>query len=76
VTPVAFEGSNRLLVAEGCTDLPAMVDGTGTVWTMWEPTADERAALAAGAMVVLGVVTGTGTQPPVMVLAQHPPVAS
>lgn len=73
MTPVNFEQANCILKAPPgwdpvemgpCDDLHVLRQN-GTVVSVWEPDADERAVLAAGGRVVLSVVGET--QPPVAI---------
>lgn len=69
MTPGRIEGSNLVLVADGCLDLHAKrqthEDGAVTITTAWKPSIEELAALNAGHSVYL-VVWGGG-HPPVYV---------
>lgn len=46
-----------------CVGLPVTIIGD-TCFSVWEPTPEERAEIAAGANILLGVVSGQ-SQPPV-----------
>ena len=66
--PVKFVGANANYVADGCDDLPAMVEqteqlgGTITVTSCWKPTEEDLKILNEGGCVCLAVY---GSQPPV-----------
>lgn len=57
------------MTADECRSLPVFIDGTGVI-SRWQPTAGERAAIAAGAPVWL-VVWGKG-MPPVSLSTRVP----
>lgn len=68
MTPAKFHESNRVLRApkgmeKECGDLYVFSDGQVCI-SQWQPTEEEKAAIAAGAGVWLTVVSGH-TQPPV-----------
>lgn len=73
--PVNFPQSNRVLTAprgmeKECGSLHTFTDGVNSI-SCWEPTEEERAAIAAGQPIYLLVVSGH-TQPPVAVMATSP----
>lgn len=49
---IEFPGYDRKYVAPDCADLPAKDTKQGLL-TVWEPSPEERAALAAGACITL-----------------------
>lgn len=70
MTPEPFRGQNAELTAPGCDPLPVMIMKPdpgitlGSIVSVWRPSSEERALIAAGAPVMLTII-GTG----------HPPVA-
>ena len=70
MTPLAFSRANRKLVAPECGDLPALVTAK-EVYTCWRPTWLERLSILFFGRVWLSVLTGGGTQPPVMLLGKR-----
>ena len=74
--PLFFPGHNRILTGpQGLLDeeivpLPALVGG-GLIVSVWEPDEEERAAIAAGAPTVLGILSSE-TQPPVALCTLKP----
>ena len=75
MTPQKFNESNRVLRApkgmDGkCGDLYVFSDGEVCV-SQWQPTEEEKAAIAAGAPIWLRVVSGD-TQPPVGLSVSSP----
>jgi len=65
--PVNFPGSNLLLVAEDCDDLPAIREN-GCILTLWQPSDKERELISQGKGVWLCV---WGEQhPPVLIMAE------
>jgi hypothetical protein len=74
--PTPFPQANRVLTApEGttadeCSDLHVFTDGRHCV-SRWEPTEQERVAIAAGASIWLWVWSGQ-TQPPVALSVAEP----
>ncbi len=72
VPPAEYFGGSPVIIAEhqpGVLALPARVDET-TVITTWELTAVEKAALLAGAPLVLQVMTFGSPLQPVMLYVQ------
>lgn len=74
MTPVTIPGG-FVAKAEGCADLPLLRGADGALYSAWLPTPEERARIAAGDPVVLGV--WAERTPPVTVLvgAESIPVA-
>lgn len=75
MTPVRFPQANSVLTApkgmeKECGELHTFRDGVNCI-SCWQPTEEERAAIAAGQPVWLIVVSGH-TQPPVAVTAVSP----
>ena len=60
--PAQFDGSNCVLVGEGCLDLPVFRDGTVVV-SCWEMTDDERKAFLLTGRVYLYVYSGKSSPP-------------
>lgn len=77
--PVLFEGHDVVLGAPSdwdaerdgpCSGLPVKRD-KGRCISCWEPSSEERAAIAAGANIYLSVFSGR-TQPPVGLIVGRP----
>ena len=60
-----FDGANRKLVAEGCADLHVR-RANGMIYSVWELSDEDRAAIANGAVVHLAIMAPE-TQPPVRI---------
>ena len=69
--PVKFVGINTKYVADGCGDLPALVepqeDSMACITSVWKPSEDDLKILNEGGCVCLAVY---GSQPPVGMWAQ------
>lgn len=72
--PIDFEEANSKLLApagmDDCDDLPVF-KVSGTIQSVWELDDEEREAIAAGAPIVLTVVS-SNTHPPVSLGAYTP----
>ena len=70
--PVKFHGMNTNYVAEGCGDLPTMVEqeesGAVSITSVWQPSQEDLEILNASGKVCLALY---GTQPPVAMWVQH-----
>lgn len=70
--PIKFVGMNTNYVADGCDDLPTMVEkdesGKPIITSVWEPTEEDLRILNAGGKVCLALY---GTQPPVSMWVQE-----
>lgn len=70
--PVKFCGMNTNYVADGCDDLPTMVEkeesGALTITSVWQPSEEDLRLLNAGGKVCLAIY---GTQPPVSMWVQE-----
>lgn len=70
--PVKFAGMNTNYVAEGCGDLPTMVQqeeaGMVSITSVWRPSEEDLKILNDGGCVCLAVY---GSQPPVAMWAQE-----
>ena len=70
--PVKFVGMNTNNVADGCGDLPALVekqeDGMACITSVWKPSEEDLKVLNEGGCVCLAVY---GSQPPVAMWAQE-----
>ena len=70
--PVKFVGMNTNYVADGCGDLPALVepqeDGMACITSVWKPSEEELKILNEGGCVCLAVY---GSQPPVGMWVQQ-----
>ena len=65
--PVKFKGMNTNYVADGCGDLPAMVEhdqesGMSVITSAWKPSEEDLKVLQEGGCLCLAVY---GAQPPV-----------
>lgn len=72
VTPPPIEGTHAIVIASDQPEyqpLPSAVDAEGRVITEWEPTEEERAAIAAGGRVRLTIWTFRQPLQPVLVEA-------
>ena len=67
---IPFPEANKVLTAHGCNDLPVFSDGEQCV-SCWQPSPEERAAIAAGAPIFLHIFTGH-SQPPVALIVPVP----
>ena len=69
--PVKFVGMNTNYVADGCGDLPALVepqnDGVACITSVWQLSEEDLKILNEGGCVCLAVY---GSQPPVGMWAQ------
>ena len=70
--PVKFQGMNTNYVAEGCDDLPTMVEkddsGAVSITSVWKPSEEDLKILNEGGCVCLSVC---GRQPPVSMWVQE-----
>lgn len=70
--PVKFYGMNTNYVAEGCGDLPTMVEkdesGMVSITSVWKPSEEDLKILNEGGCVCLAVY---GNQPPVSLWTQE-----
>lgn len=69
---IKFAGMNTNYVAQGCDDLPAMVDkhesGMLQITSVWEHSEEDLRVLNAGGKICLSLY---GTQPPVAMWVQE-----
>lgn len=69
--PVKFHGMNTNYVADGCGDLPTMVEkeeyGMVSITSVWKPSEEDLKILNEGGCVCLAVY---GSQPPVSMWVQ------
>lgn len=70
--PVKFVGMNTNYVADGCDDLPALVEkqesGEACITSAWKPSEEDLERLNKGGCVCLAVY---GCQPPVSLWVQE-----
>lgn len=70
--PVKFQGMNTNYVADGCGDLPTMVeqqeDGMISITSVWKPSEEDLKILNNGGCVCLAVYD---SQPPVAMWTQE-----
>lgn len=67
MNPVRFPEANIIMRAPpsmvNCSDIHAFTDHSSVCVTLWQPTSEERAAIAAGGSVYLRVEMGGGMPP-------------
>lgn len=70
--PIKFVGMNTNYVADGCDDMPTMVEksesGMLQITSVWEPSEEDLRILQAGGKVCLSLY---GNQPPVAMWVQE-----
>ena len=74
MTPVAIPGG-FVASAKGCDDLPLLRGADGVLYSAWLPTDEERARIAAGDPIVLGVMADRTPPVCLSVGAESIPVA-